>query len=397
MRNDSLFAGLRCFRALRAAALALTTAFGLAAPAAAEPVFNDDASSFSVPPNTVYGVLVNWVFSDAGTNPRFTEAEFSTTAYYNQTDILAAGGALMVEVKTAAELRALVSPPPSPFTVTADVTMTNDEGETAEGTLTFKTTWDDGSTQTLPPPGGPPQPIFVMTEPILMLLGHEFRLSPFEMFDNAGDYPRLTEAEFSTKEYFNQAGIDSLGALLLEPKTGAELNALPTPPPSPFTVTVDVTMTNEMEQTGSGTITLEATYDRVEEPDEPETALPTFTQTGPLTAEPGGTVTFAVGDFFSNTGTNPRFEGWGSPDTQYLDGATGLPGMGEADDRLTVAVITESELNALASPPPATFTFTIDVTMTNDEGQYASGTLTFQTTYMRVDDGTPAPTSGDGG
>ena len=42
----------------------------------------------------------------------------------------------------------------------------------------------------------------------------------------------------------------------------------------------------------------------------------------------------------------------------------------------------QAQLNALASPPDWRFEVTVDVTMTNDEGQTATGTLTFVTTYV---------------
>ena len=47
-------------------------------------------------------------------------------------------------------------------------------------------------------------------------------------------------------------------------------------------------------------------------------------------------------------------------------------------------MLTNAELNALDPRPDNPFTFTADVTMTNDEGQTASGTLTFETTYDRI-------------
>ena len=46
---------------------------------------------------------------------------------------------------------------------------------------------------------------------------------------------------------------------------------------------------------------------------------------------------------------------------------------------------TEAQLNALASPPDWRFEVTVEATMTNDEGQTATGTLTFVTTYTRLE------------
>ena len=93
--------------------------------------------SFYAPSGTMISIGVGSVFVNPGTNPKFTDAVFSTTEYYEDTPIY--NNRVFVQVKTAEELNALSSPPPSPFTVTATVTITNDEGETATGAVNYVT------------------------------------------------------------------------------------------------------------------------------------------------------------------------------------------------------------------------------------------------------------------
>ncbi len=76
-------------------------------------------------------------FLNAGTNPRFTGAVFSEPELYDATAIGVRDRQLWVLFKSAAELRELPSPPDSSFTTTVEVTMANDEGQTATATMTF--------------------------------------------------------------------------------------------------------------------------------------------------------------------------------------------------------------------------------------------------------------------
>lgn len=100
--------------------------------------------------NAPAGILVSNVIDDAfdhaGTNPRYTDAEFDTLDYYDpsRTGLLTEGkDRLFVKVKTREQLLALPSPPPNPFTVTATVSMENDEGQTATSKITYTTRWDN--------------------------------------------------------------------------------------------------------------------------------------------------------------------------------------------------------------------------------------------------------------
>ena len=270
MRNDSAFAGLKPFRAVRAAALALPVAFGLTAPAAAEPVFSEPGTILASP-DVLVRIAADWSFDNAGTNPRFTEAEFSTTEYYSVYEISSDESRIRVKAKTNADLNALPSPPPSPFTVTLDVTMTNDEGQTASGTITIETTYDRASAPSQP--GEPEEPTFSDTQIRRAPSGVLVSASAERTFGNAGTNPRFTEAEFSTTEYFDVHRIHN-GALYVPAKSSTDLNALSSPPPNPFRVTGDVAMTNDEGQTASGTIWYQTTYDRdsapePQQPDEP--------------------------------------------------------------------------------------------------------------------------------
>ena len=76
-------------------------------------------------------------FDNAGTNPVFTAAVFSTTDHYDESGIV--NGSLEVTVKTAASLLAMTPQPSDPITVTVEVTMTNEEGMTATGKVALIT------------------------------------------------------------------------------------------------------------------------------------------------------------------------------------------------------------------------------------------------------------------
>ena len=190
-----------------------------------------------------------------GTNATLTGADFSTTEYSNTHGIR--DGRLWFQIKSAAELNALASPPPSPFTVTAAVTMTNDEGQTATGTLTFRTSYARDTTEKVVPTLAP-------AEARTVGAGGFASVGAYDVFDNAGTNARFTGVEFSTMEYYDGefSGIAPHGKLWVQVKSAAELNALASPPPSPFTVTAAVTMTNDEGQTATGTLTFKTMYNR---------------------------------------------------------------------------------------------------------------------------------------
>ena len=228
-----------CFRRRTALVAALAAVLALeAAPALAAPTMRQ-TMPFNAPPGTLISIGVD-VFANAGTNPRFTSAVFSTTEYYNALGLPETlnDRRLFVEAKTEAELNALESPPDSPFTVTAEVSMTNDEGETATGTVTFKTTYTKDAAPELPQ-----QSIGTSEDELTVAPGATIRVKAADVFNNAGTEAVFTGAVFSTTAYYNASRIER-GHLLIQVKTDAELNALPLPPESPFTVTVEVTMRN---------------------------------------------------------------------------------------------------------------------------------------------------------
>ena len=188
----------------------------------------------------------------------------------------------------------------------------------------------------------------------------------------------------SAAEYYNPHYIQE-GILFLRAKTAAELNAMTPPPPSPFTVDVTVTMTNDAGQTASGTITFETTYNRAQasasasQSAAPATT-PAFRDPGTVTAAPGATLTYRATDLFDNAGAGARITVAGlNPGNYYTIDETQF-------DRgvLQVDVMTAAALSALSTPPDSPFTVDATVTMTNDAGQTASGSFTFQTTYDRV-------------
>ena len=372
MRFGRSLAGLRRFGVVRATVLALPVAVGFAVSAAAAPVFSETGTR-NAPTGVLIYALAEGTFDNAGTNPRITAADFSTTEYYSVHRI--SDGRLWVQPMTAAELNALASPPPSPFTVAVTVTMTNDEGETASGTITFSTPYERDTSAR---PGEPLAPIFSETGTRNAPAGVLIYALAEGTFDNAGTNPRITAADFSTTEYYSVHRISD-GRLWVQPMTAAELNALPSPPPSPITVAVTVTMTNDEGQTASGTIAFETPYERAT-PEQPDDApAPTFSETEALRdVDPGFWKQIRADDVFDNAGTIPRITAAVFSNTVYYNVRQVYEG------KLWVRARSAAELSALASPPPSPFTVTADVTMTNDEGRTASGTITFRTTYERV-------------
>ena len=138
---------------IRAAGLAAAVAILGAAPAASD-------SSITVRVSAPPGVLVSisahqwydeWTGADDGTNPEITEAEFSTTDYYDTHKV--SDGRLWVQAKSDADLNALAAPPSDPFEVTVDVSMTNDDDLEKTGTVTFTTDYIRNATTPLPSSG----------------------------------------------------------------------------------------------------------------------------------------------------------------------------------------------------------------------------------------------------
>ena len=228
------------------AVLALSTA-----PAGAAPSFIQKEASRNAPPGHLASVYIGNVFTNAGTSPKFTNAVFSTLEYCveAETGIGSGGTRLWYRVKSSDALNAMSPQPPNPFTVTAEVTMSNDEGETASGTMSFTT----GYHRVEPP--GPSLSKTTANAPA----GLTVSAFASYFFENSGTNPQLTEAAFSTMDYYVAAGVSG-GILDIQVKTSEELNALDPPPPNPFTVAVTLTMTNNEGETATGTVDYSTSY-----------------------------------------------------------------------------------------------------------------------------------------
>ena len=366
-------------------AAALTATLLLSALATAQPTrSSNDGPSAS--PGVLVDLSANEYFDNAGTNPRITSAVYSNPEYLDDSSTRIAEGKAWFQVKAAAQLNALASPPSEEFTFTVQLTMTNDEDQTATGTVTVNSSYTRNPTPLTPTPPAK-TPTFSGSQAARNARpGIVVSTSAEDEFDDAGTNPIFTGAVFSTMAYYDDTstGIDpSKGILLVGAKTAAELNALASPPDSPFTVTVEVTMTNDEGQTATGTMTFETTYVR-----DPTPATPTPTFTGSQAARnapPGIAISVSAADEFDDAGTNPRFIGTVYSTTAYYDDKS--TGIDSSTGNLVVQAKTTAELNALASPPDSPFTVTVEVTMTNDEGATASGTLTFTTSYTRTPSG----------
>ena len=366
----------------------------LRTPAALAPPTLSRTTAITVPPGAFINIAAEDVFDNTGTNPKLTEAVFSTTEYLLNQGILL--DRLWVHAKTEAGLNAMPSPPESPFSYTAEVTMGNDEGQTATGTLTFETTYDrnpsDGNPSPVLSPGVVMLPAFGQQAAIDAPPGTLVGVDADTAFYNAGTNPRFTNAVFSTTAYYDVSRIEA-GRLEVQAKTAEDLNALAAPPDSPFTVTAAVTMTNDEGATATGTLTFETTYARAAAPgtvpappgDAPRDPPPALSTAAAVHSAPPGTlVTISAADVFDNAGTNPRFTNAVFSTTAYYDVSRIETG------RLLVQAKSATDLNALPSPPDSPFTVTVVVTMTNDEGQAATGRLQFGTSYARTASGSPA-------
>ena len=341
-------------------------------PITTTPTISSDAG-FSAPPGVLVSIEASSHFDDAGTNPQITSAVYSNPEYLDGSSTRISQGRAYLQVKTAAQLNALASPPPESFSFTVELTMTNDEGQTATGTATMT------SAYTRTPDPVTPSPTFSSAAARELSPGATVSISAAEAFDDAGTGAAFTAAEFSTTAYYSTHEIQD-GSLVVQAKTAAELNALESPPDSPFTVTADVTMTNDAGQTATGTLTFSTSYEKDSTPATP-VVQPTLSQTTALNAPPGTAVTVSAADVFDNAGTNPRFNKVTRPSgtsSRYSRATISNDGF------LYVQARTAAELNALASPPDSPFTLALEMRMINDEGQTATGTVTFTTSYDRT-------------
>ena len=230
------------------------------------------------------------------------------------------------------------------------------------------------------------QPTFSQTDTLDVAPDAMVTVPVADAFDNAGTNPRYTSANYSnTAVYYSLAGMSLtsggyFGTLVVQAKTTEELNAMSPAPDSPITLTAEVSMTNDEGDTASGTITFETHFTK------PGTALvaPTFSQADAISAPPGTLFTVYADSVFNNAGTNPRFteKTVSEACNTYCDlvQLSGNPGA----EHLNVQVKSNADLSAISPQPANPFTFTVDVTMTNDEGQTATGTISFQTSWTFV-------------
>lgn len=355
---------------------ALTVLMLSTAPVLAAPSWKEINASKTGVPGVLHSFGIPGSFDNAGTNPRWTSAVFSTMEYYVEADtrINASRTHVYLRVKTTDELNAMSPPPPSPFTVDIEVTMTNDEGETASGTKSFTTTY----ARVEPPTATAPSLSSNYSGTKIGAVGILQNWVVTAVFDNAGTNPRFTSVSVSPTEYFDadSTSLDSTGSTAyFQVKTAAQLNALDSPPDNPFTSTVDVTMTNDEGHTASGTISLQTSYARIEPVTGP--TLSVTTQQAP----PGTTTSALAGSFFDNAGTNPYFtEATFSTMEYYNADQTGISS-DYFTGMLDVTAKTSAELNAMDPPPDNPFTVQVTLTMTNDEGETATGTVDYTTEY----------------
>ena len=191
-------------------------------------------------------------------------------------------------------------------------------------------------------------------------------------FHNEGTNPRWTNVVFSTTEYYSSTGLNSSSTFFyLRVKTNAELNAMAEPPPDPFTVTVTATMTNDEGQTATGTFKFRT--DWAKPPPPPGPVLKKSTAPAPA----GAAVSAFAEYLFNNAGAGANFTAVSfSTMDYYVEANTGLSG-----GILDIRVKTSEELNAMASPPPNPFTVAVTLTVTNNAGQIATGTVDYITHY----------------
>ncbi len=98
-------------------------------------------STANAPAGLTVSAFASYFFENPGSGARLTDAQFQTLQYYDATRTGISDGILDITVKSAADLAALPYPPPNPFRVTVTLTMTNNAGQTGQGTVTYTTHW----------------------------------------------------------------------------------------------------------------------------------------------------------------------------------------------------------------------------------------------------------------
>jgi len=365
-----------------AAALAATVLMLSTTPAPAETEYNL-IQSINAPMDTLTRVVPASIYTDRNDalNPRFTSVTFSTMDYYDDTSTGLFGSLVTVKPKTAAELNAMDNPPSNPFTVTADATWTDDTGTTKEVKITFKTTWSKESPPPTPPtptptPTPPAETEYDLIKSVNAPMGTLTRVVPDSIYDSRNDAlnARFTSVTFSTMDYYDDSSTGLFGSLVtVKPKTAAELNAMDIPPPNPFTVTAGATWTDDTGTTKDVKITFKTTWPKELPPTPTGVTLSVTTQEAP----PGSAASGYADYFFSNAGQGARLTDVSFSTMEYYNAdRTGLYG-----GFLDVTAKTSEELNAMDPPPPNPFTVQVTVTMRNNAGEEATGTIDYVTRY----------------
>lgn len=274
--------GARCATGLsiHAAALAAAlTVLGGAPATAAEITCSPgplvDGRHQNAPPGTLVSRFIADIFQsdggnprDLGTNPRFTGVEWSTTEYVPPDETIGyvegVADRLYYKNKTGDDLNRMADPPPSPFFVTATVSMENDEGQTVTGCdYVFGTAYDRNpvvqAPTVTPEPvvPNPPDPIPTLKrDTALAPPGVTVSAFPEYFFTDVGTNLRFVSAKFQSKYYYDadRSGLDG-GTLEVTAKTVEDLQALAYPPPNPFWITVRLKVTNDEGFSNEGTVT----------------------------------------------------------------------------------------------------------------------------------------------
>ena len=200
-----------------------------------------------------------------------------------------------------------------------------------------------------------------------------------------GPNPNLTDVSWSTTEYFTPGatlGIvhsGSVDRIFFEVKSADALNRMAYPPPSPFEITMTAGMENDDGKTASCEVTLESRYVRnpvafvptISDPEDDGPRLKTTTALAPA----GTSVSAFASYFFENAGLGAELTAAEFQTTQYYNSA------GVSDGILDITVKSAAELAALPYPPPKPFEVQVTLTMTNNAGETATGTVTYRTEW----------------
>ena len=183
--------------------------------------------------------------------------------------------------------------------------------------------------------------------------------------------PKFTSVTFSTTDYYVDSETGLLGKYIaVKTKTAAELNAMANPPSNPFTVTATATLTNDQGTTRTYYFEFKTAWAKNPPP------VPTLSVTS-QSAPPDVSASGWASYYFSNAGAGARLTDVSFSTMDYYNASrTGLFG-----GFLDVTAKTSEELNAMDPAPPNPFTVEVTLTMTNNAGETATGTVVYTTSY----------------